>query len=425
MADALNEVEDDETMTESQEYGGDESTKLSDTDKKKLIEALKHHPCLWDSTVPQDKQKKLDSSRELAANFKLSVEELKKVFHSLRTSMVREVKRGLKDKKYVSKWKFYKSLEFLKGEIIKGLTPVSQQPMWSDSEIETIIEYYKENSFLWNHHLSDYKDRDKREVVLAKLADQLSHTVQEIKGQWHTLKSSFDREYNRMEASKRSGSGTDSVYFPSWKFFRSLIFTRECRSLDDSTSTLSGVSTSPSPSDSVEKEQSQPPLGSIKRSFKKKKAAKSEDTRIELWREAIDVLKGNENNINNPVDPETKELISFGKMVEETLTRFNKRQRAVAKKRIGDVLFEVEMEEVSVPPARGNRPCFQQQQQQQQYWGTAPSHLSRFATYQGQAGRSPSPAPSVSSYSDSSAGGFGESYLPENNSYLASIQDLG
>ena len=141
MADALNEVEDDETMTESQEYGGDESTKLSDTDKKKLIEALKHHPCLWDSTVPQDKQKKLDSSRELAANFKLSVEELKKVFHSLRTSMVREVKRGLKDKKYVSKWKFYKSLEFLKGEIIKGLTPVSQQPMWSDSEIETIIEY--------------------------------------------------------------------------------------------------------------------------------------------------------------------------------------------------------------------------------------------------------------------------------------------
>ena len=57
MADALNEVEDDETMTESQEYGGDESTKLSDTDKKKLIEALKHHPCLWDSTVPQDKQK--------------------------------------------------------------------------------------------------------------------------------------------------------------------------------------------------------------------------------------------------------------------------------------------------------------------------------------------------------------------------------
>ena len=112
-------------------------------------------------------------------------------------------------------------------------------------------------------------------------------------------------------------------------------------------------------------------------------------------------------------------------MVEETLTRFNKRQRAVAKKRIGDVLFEFEMEEVSVPPARGNRPCFQQQQQQQQYWGTAPSHLSRFATYQGQAGRSPSPAPSVSSYSDSSAGGFGESYLPENNSYLASIQDLG
>ena len=60
MADALNEVEDDETMTESQEYGRDESTKLSDTDKKKLIEALKHHPCLWDSTVPQDKQKKLD-----------------------------------------------------------------------------------------------------------------------------------------------------------------------------------------------------------------------------------------------------------------------------------------------------------------------------------------------------------------------------
>ena len=44
MADALNEVEDDETMTESQEYGGDESTKLSDTDKKKTDRSSQTSP---------------------------------------------------------------------------------------------------------------------------------------------------------------------------------------------------------------------------------------------------------------------------------------------------------------------------------------------------------------------------------------------
>jgi len=39
---------------------------------------------------------------------------------------------------------------------------------------------------------------------------------------------------------------------------------------------------------------------------------------------------------------ELTEEESFGKMVAQTLSRFNARQRAIARKRINDVVFDVE-----------------------------------------------------------------------------------
>ena len=43
------------------------------------------------------------------------------------------------------------------------------------------------------------------------------------------------------------------------------------------------------------------------------------------------------------------ELQAFGKSVAETLRRFHPRQRAIAKKRISDVLFDVDMETEMIP----------------------------------------------------------------------------
>ena len=41
---------------------------------------------------------------------------------------------------------------------------------------------------------------------------------EEIKNQWHTLKTIYQREYTRQEASKKSGSATSEVYKTKWKF---------------------------------------------------------------------------------------------------------------------------------------------------------------------------------------------------------------
>ena len=350
-----------EYLTESEETSG----KLCDKDKFVLLESLKEYPCLWNTSIPsyKDKLKKVEASRQLASKFKINADELRKVLHSLRTSMTREIKRTQQTPSYVSRWKFFKSMDYLKDEILKSLNP-EKPKSWTDNENEIIIKYYKENEFLWNHHLRDYKNRDKREIAMSKLQEELpNRSTQEIKSQWHALKTVFDREHGRVEGSKRSGAGTDSVYNPTWKHFKSMQFTKQCQNLDESTSTLTCTS------DSLEDEP-QPPSGTTVKTAKKKKTSKSgevSDIKIELWREAIDVLKSGDHDV--PV-PEVKELRSFGKMIEETLTRFNQRQRAVAKKRIGDVLFEVEMGETSMP--RGHGPWVQQQH----FWSETPQRAA-------------------------------------------------
>lgn len=65
---------------------------------------------------------------------------------------------------YVSKWNFFKSMEYLKDEIVNGIKNHDQAD-WTDEENETLIDFYRENEFLWNHYLDDYKNRDKGELA--------------------------------------------------------------------------------------------------------------------------------------------------------------------------------------------------------------------------------------------------------------------
>ena len=69
----------------------------------------------------------------------------------------------------------------------------------------------------------------------------------------------------------------------------------------------------------------------------KKTKSQMESTKQELWRECIRVLK-------TPEDPIPSRDVSsrFGNYVAEKLARFDAKTRAVAEKRIVDVLFELE-----------------------------------------------------------------------------------
>ena len=81
-------------------------------------------------------------------------------------------------------------------------------------ENEQLIDFYRENDVLWNHHLGEYHDRSLREAVLMKLEVEFEgkFTVAEIKQQWHNLSTKYKREKQREDASKSSGSGTSDVY---------------------------------------------------------------------------------------------------------------------------------------------------------------------------------------------------------------------
>ena len=168
--------------------------KLSDEEKKVLIKFYKENPALWNFSDPYYKnkvQRSLIKTKLLTAfENKYTEDVLEKIFHSLRTSMLREVN----PKKI---WKFFDDMEFLRGDLNK-----KKGVQFGVDELERIIDFYRENASLWNHHLNEYRDRNLREVLLDKLAVEFNgkFTVADLKQQWHNLITTYKREKNTWTA---------------------------------------------------------------------------------------------------------------------------------------------------------------------------------------------------------------------------------
>ena len=97
--------------------------KLSDEEKKILINFYKENPALWNSNDPHYKNKVQRSliKVKLVTLFaeKYTEDVLEKTFHSLRTSMLREVKKldnGIIPKRT---WTYFDEMEFLKGDLTR------------------------------------------------------------------------------------------------------------------------------------------------------------------------------------------------------------------------------------------------------------------------------------------------------------------
>lgn len=73
---------------------------------------------------------------------------------------------------------------------------------------------------------------------------------------------------------------------------------------------------------------------------------------MEFYKSAIEALKCTQ---DTPAVEHTEEE-SFGKMVAKTLSRFNARQKAIARKKINDVLFEVDIGEMENVPTHSAFP---------------------------------------------------------------------
>jgi hypothetical protein len=120
----------------------------------------------------KDKAKRQKATDELCQMFSIIPASLKRVLHSTRTALMREIKKEQEGNKTKSKWKFMEVLSFMKAEILQS-AKAKEEKEWSDKENEILIQFYKENDALWNHKLSSYKDRNLKEYNYQSLVDNL------------------------------------------------------------------------------------------------------------------------------------------------------------------------------------------------------------------------------------------------------------
>lgn len=158
-----------------------------------------------------------------------------------------------------------------------------------------------------------------------------SRTPDDIKKQWQMLKTIFYRELKREEGSKVSGTGTDSVYNSQWKFFNEMMFVKGS---DDVDPPITSMAIAEKSSEIVPSKR-----------MKAEKAREMEEVKIAFYKEAVTCLKAPLPAAPPPsVNMLDDEVSLYVKSVEVTLRKFSPRQFIFAKKRINDLLFEVEME---------------------------------------------------------------------------------
>jgi hypothetical protein len=174
------------------------------------------------------------------------------------------------------------------------------EKQWSDEEIVTLIELNEGNPVLWDHLSQEYRDRNLRKLAMDKIkASFEKRTEEEIKNQWHTLKTIYQREHTRQEASKKSGiSATSEVYRTKWTFFESMSFVLRCSKVDNSQSTWN------------EHAPGEAPLPSTR---ERKSNEAPESMKAELYKSCIEALKTNS-------EEKLTEDETFGKTVADTLS---------------------------------------------------------------------------------------------------------
>lgn len=100
---------------------------------------------------------------------------------------------------------------------------------WSREDILTFLELYKSYECLWKVKCRDYSNR----ILKDKAYDQLVRFVQKfdktanretITKKVNSLRTTFRKEFKRVESSKTSGSGEEDVYVPKLWYYNELLF---------------------------------------------------------------------------------------------------------------------------------------------------------------------------------------------------------
>ena len=305
--------------------------KLSEEEKIKLIKFYKDNKALWSSEVSfRNKEEKAEVKEEITKLFegKFTDAFLDKSFHALRTAFGRELKK-YKEKEPKKKWKFFDQLSFLKEEFEK----IEKKITFDVDERETLIDFFNSNSPLWNHHLTEYRDRNLRDSLYEKLAELFDgkFSKEDLKREWHNLHTIYKREMAREEGASTSGSGTCDVYVSTWEHFSQMQFLDITDDVDASYTSLDSESFA------------QPP-----KKCKKSVKTGEEVAKTELWKslaaslkpQAVPQPKTGKNELAERAD-------LFGKVVADSLLQYEPEDSSYPKKKVMDVFFEFEQQKLT------------------------------------------------------------------------------
>ncbi|XP_073334595.1 uncharacterized protein [Pagrus major] len=109
---------------------------------------------------------------------------------------------------------------------------------WTEEKERALIAYFSNHSCLWNHKSESYKNRQLRWKTLEHLRILLSahpppvrFTVEDIKNKFKNLRTTFQRQYKMVKASKVCR--TEDVFVPQWKHYQQLMFLQGCWDHED------------------------------------------------------------------------------------------------------------------------------------------------------------------------------------------------
>ena len=190
----------------------------------------------------------------------------------------------------------------------------------------------EEKSFLWDVFDKEYTKRDVKEIAYTGIASSLDTNIESIKAKINGLRAQLGREVAKANKTK-SGQSTDELYASTWIYYDRLSFLLPVIKSSKCRDTLKRKNEEEN--EEVEEERFSTP------GLKKKTIA---ERKIEL------LSKCNEAITKKPVESADSKHSSFALYVDEKLSQLGKCDRRIAKKRISDVLVDVEMKSEKEEP---------------------------------------------------------------------------
>ncbi|XP_039909314.1 uncharacterized protein LOC120747476 [Simochromis diagramma] len=120
------------------------------------------------------------------------------------------------------------------------VSPFSFTPerYWTEEKERALIAFFSKHSCLWNHKSEGYKNRQLRwktletlRILLSTLPPPVPFTVEDIKNKFKNLRTTFQRQYKMVKASK--ACNPDDEFVPQWKHYHQLMFLQGCWDQDD------------------------------------------------------------------------------------------------------------------------------------------------------------------------------------------------